>query len=410
MTEANPRRRQRRKTLTDRQAAALPRKANRYTMADPEQRWHFLRIPPHGQGPVAYDTAAKNPFGKLVWSRNGAADTLSIEESRAITRDKVKRIKAGLPPVEPPAPQPDSFKSVAENWLKRYVGKQGLISQPEMERCLRVYVYPHWETRAFANLGKSDLAALLDHIEDNHGPRMADVVHGHIRGIASWYGERSDTYANPFLRLKKRAGNGKRSRILTDDELRRLWAACEQAGAFGRFVQTLLLTGQRRGAVARMKWSEIDADGVWHIPRGEREKGNAGDLKLPKLALDILKQQPRLANNDFVFWARIKRVGPITSFEDAKSRLGKRSGVIGWVLHDCRRTSRSLMSRAGVLSEHAERVMGHTIKGVEGIYDRHAYFEEKAAALAKLAALIQRIVYPPEGDVVVPIRQTAVTP
>jgi hypothetical protein len=52
--------------------------------------------------------------------------------------------------------------------------------------------------------------------------------------------------------------------------------------------------------------------------------------------------------------------------------------------------------------------MGHAIPGVEGVYDRHAYFEEKAIALAKLAALVERIVNPPEGDVVVPLRAPAV--
>ena len=56
-----------------------------------------------------------------------------------------------------------------------------------------------------------------------------------------------------------------------------------------------------------------------------------------------------------------------------------RCGVDGWTLHDLRRTARSLMSRAGVPSEHAERVLGHVIKGVEGIYDRHGYSEEKGS-------------------------------
>ena len=60
------------------------------------------------------------------------------------------------------------------------------------------------------------------------------------------------------------------------------------------------------------------------------------------------------------------------------------------------------MSRAGVLSEHAERVMGHAIPGVAGVYDRFAYRDEKAEALAKLAALIESIVHPRE--VVVPLR------
>lgn len=51
-----------------------------------------------------------------------------------------------------------------------------------------------------------------------------------------------------------------------------------------------------------------------------------------------------------------------------------------------------MLSRAGVSSEHAERVLGHTIAGVEGVYDRHAYSDEKADALKQLAALIEEIV------------------
>jgi integrase len=61
-------------------------------------------------------------------------------------------------------------------------------------------------------------------------------------------------------------------------------------------------------------------------------------------------------------------------------------------LHDLRRTARSLLSRAGVSSEHAERIMGHAIEGVEGVYDRHSYRDEKADALKRLATLIDSIV------------------
>ena len=74
-----------------------------------------------------------------------------------------------------------------------------------------------------------------------------------------------------------------------------------------------------------------------------------------------------------------------------------------WQLHDLRRTTRSLMSRAGVLADHAERVLGHIQPGVEAIYDRHAYFDEKAEALAKLAQLIDAIVHP--RDTVVTMRK-----
>jgi hypothetical protein len=58
------------------------------------------------------------------------------------------------------------------------------------------------------------------------------------------------------------------------------------------------------------------------------------------------------------------------------------------------------MSRAGVLSEHAERVMGHAIVGVEGTYNWYEYFNEKTKTLASLAALIEQIIRPAPANVV----------
>src|SRR5262249_48453583 len=92
--------------------------------------------------------------------------------------------------------------------------------------------------------------------------------------------------------------------------------------------------------------------------------------------------------------------GPINGFSKSKERFdAKLKDVRPWKIHDVRRTARSLMSRAGVRPDIAERVMGHAIAGVEGVYDRHSYRTEKADALAKLAALIASIVAPRENVV-----------
>jgi hypothetical protein len=58
------------------------------------------------------------------------------------------------------------------------------------------------------------------------------------------------------------------------------------------------------------------------------------------------------------------------------------------------------MVRAGIRPDISERVLGHVIRGVEGIYDRHAYFEEKADALEALAALVERILENDAANVV----------
>ena len=106
---------------------------------------------------------------------------------------------------------------------------------------------------------------------------------------------------------------------------------------------------------------------------------------------------PRFAGNDFIFAGRGAEPFNGGSF---KAQFDTKCGVTGWTLHDLRRTARSLMSRAGVNREHAERVLGHVIGGVEGTYDRHRYDVEKAVALRKLADLITRIVNAPGGNVV----------
>ena len=96
--------------------------------------------------------------------------------------------------------------------------------------------------------------------------------------------------------------------------------------------------------------------------------------------------------------------GPIAGFAKFKSALDARVAKVEplepWTLHDARRTARSLMAEAGVRPDIAERVMGHAITGVEGVYDRHSYIDEKAKALEKLAALVASIVNPPPENVV----------
>jgi integrase len=88
-----------------------------------------------------------------------------------------------------------------------------------------------------------------------------------------------------------------------------------------------------------------------------------------------------------------------------KSDFDAASGVSDWCLHDLRRTARSLMSRAGVNSDHAERCLGHVIGGVRGVYDRYEYHKEKAEAFEAVASLIERIVHPHEN--VVPLTRPA---
>jgi integrase len=197
-----------------------------------------------------------------------------------------------------------------------------------------------------------------------------------------------------------------RDRTLTDPEICLVWRAAEANGSFGAFVRLLLLTAQRREKVATMRWQDVSVDGIWSIPSEAREKGNAVELKLPDIAVDILRALPRFADNPYVFAGR--GGSHFSGYSKAKAALDAKVGdsVQPWTIHDLRRTARSLMSRAGIRPEVAERVLGHAIEGVAGTYDRHSYAEEKADAVKRLAGLIQNVVRG-SVDKVVPIGKRA---
>jgi integrase len=295
-----------------------------------------------------------------------------------------------------------SFKDVAEDFIKRHVEGSKLRTQAEIERCIAKYVYPDWQHRPFREIKRGDVAALLDKVEDKHGKRQADIVLAIIRKIMNWYATRDGDYVSVVVRGMNRSNGAdhSRKRILDDDEIRAVWNACAELGTFGALVKVLLLTAQRRAKVARMQWSDL-VDGEWRIPSEAREKTHAGTLKLPQTVLGIVNAQPRVAGNPHVFGAASGTLTAFAAFSLWKAALdAKLPKLPHWTLHDLRRTARSLMSRASVRPDIAERMLGHAIPGVEGVYDRHSYAEEKADALQRLAHLVETIIHPPEGNVV----------
>jgi integrase len=378
--------------------ADLPRRKAAYFHPDPELPKFGIRIRP--KGPGTFTVICRDPFKKQRWVRVGSTAEMKVAEARDVARSVIKRVEGGHDPFPPPPVRPDTVAAVIENFLKRHVEKNKLRTGDEIRRVLNTYILPHWRDRPFAEIRRSDVAKLLDAVEDKHGPWVADAALATLRGVASWYASRNDDYVLPFVRGMKRVpkDDRKRARILNDDELRAVWRAAEEAGTFGALVRVLLLTAQRRDKVVAMRWDDISPDGTWTIRTAVREKGNAGELKLPEAALAVIKARPRFVSNPHVFAGA--GAGPTNNFSRGKDKFDTASGVTGWTLHDLRRTARSLLSRAGVRPDIAERVLGHAIAGTEGVYDRHPYFDEKADALARLASLIERIVNPPEGNVV----------
>ena len=139
-----------------------------------------------------------------------------------------------------------------------------------------------------------------------------------------------------------------------------------------------------------MEFGEVSGT-EWTIPQDRYKTGLELLVPLSPAAQAILAKTPKLGSR-FVFTNDGKHA--LASFSKFKPKLDKACGVTGWTLHDLRRTARSLMSRAGVSSDHAERCLGHVMGGIRSAYDRHEYAAEKRLAFEKLAGLIKLIIDP----------------
>jgi integrase len=321
----------------------------------------------------------------LAAARKGAADALhelAQGHDPAAARADAK-LKAA-------AAQANTLAAITAEYLKREGSKLRTLDQ--RVSTLNRLILPALGARPIADIKRSEIVRLLDGIEDRSGQRMADVALAVLRRIMAWHATRSDDFVPPIVRgmSRQNVAEHRRSRILDDDELRRLWGATADGEPFSNLVRLLLLTTARRGEAAGMKWSEIGADGVWALPAARSKTKVEVVRPLSKAAQAILAAQPRVG--DYVFGAV-----PLRNFSDAKRKLDAVSGVTGWRLHDARRTARSLLSRAGINSDVAERCLGHALPAIRATYDRHRYLDEMAHAFEALATLIERIVNPTDA-------------
>jgi len=207
--------------------------------------------------------------------------------------------------------------------------------------------------------------------------------------------ERYRVDGNPCSGVKPPAKEKSRDRVLTDDELKAVWkAADELAWPFGRIVQLLILTGQRREEVAGTTWGEFNLETrVWKLPRG-RVKNDAGhDVPLSVAAIELIKGLPRLRGCDLVFSTTGESA--VSGFSKAKDKLDKKADVRNWRIHDLRRTVASGMARLGVNLPVIEKVLNHSsgsFAGIVGVYQRHSFADEKRQALEAWARFVTNLV------------------
>jgi integrase len=250
--------------------------------------------------------------------------------------------------------------------------------------------FPQIGDTPIADLKRTQITKALDKIEHTNGAVIADRTLSDISMVLKFHAKRVDDYMMPIVPGMNRSDKAARARdrVLTDDEIRKLWATGD------RYAQFLLLTAARRDEVASMQWKEITGND-WTLPAIRNKVKRDFIRPLSKAAMAVLP--PRGHDDEYVFG--LARDTPLVAFSRIKKNIDAKCGITErWTFHDLRRTARTLMSRAGANPDHAERCLGHVINGVRGVYDRHEFHAEKTDVLEVLARQINLIVHPPKGS------------
>ena len=193
----------------------------------------------------------------------------------------------------------------------------------------------------------------------------------------------------------------RRQRVLIDDEIRVVWRVAQGSGVFGALVQFLLLTATRRNEASRMTRSEV-VNGDWIIPSSRYKTGLELVIPLSRKARSVFAGVPRIGKSDLVFttdgahplggFSKFKRTFDARVLVELCKHDNTAKPLPRWTIHDLRRTARSLMSRGGVSSDHAERALGHVMGGIRRVYDRHAFYDEKKRAFEVLASQVDHVI------------------
>jgi integrase len=322
----------------------------------------------------------------------GSGRRQSIGQYPTITlaqaRDKAKRILAERTLGRHQASS-ISWQAAAEKFIEACRAKNRSRTHAEYERTLKRYFA--FGSIRLSEISRQQIAQKLDKLNKTPSQRAHALVICKMFfrwAIASGYIDVDPTAAFKRSRQKRRA------RVLSDEELRCIWRACEQRNceecaeprsmpaSFCTIVQLLMLTGQRRGEIAALQ-SSFFKDDVCTLPSELTKNGRDHSFPFAALSAAILSRSAETTG--FLFPARGKDLRPFNGWSNSKAALDKASGVTNWTLHDLRRTFRTIHARIGTPPHIGERLINHinaVASDVAQIYDLHTYLPEMRKAVA----------------------------
>lgn len=280
-------------------------------------------------------------------------------------------------------------------------------------------INPHIGSLKVEDVKPRHIDAMLQSIVKRGAPTVANDVLRWTKRIFDYAIKRHALEVNPAGAFELSDAGGQessRERWLTRGELIQFFQAMRMAKGFSRenelTMKLILCLCCRKMELCGAPWAEFDLDeAVWRLPAERAKNGDAIDIPLPPPAMEWLRELHSISGgSSWVLPARKMQHRMIPHIQEstlpvalAKVRR-EMPDVPTFTVHDFRRTARTHLAALGVDPVVGERCLNHRIKGVEGIYNRHQYFDERRAALELWAGLLVALEQG-EGYNVTPIRK-----
>lgn len=374
--------------------AKSPKPGRRLELWDTTLPGFGLRIMPTGTR--SYVVALRKPgSAHPVRVKVGEPPAMSLADARTKARALMQDPAAAVQERQ----QVDTVAAVAAEYGARHL-KRNTRRWRDAEQMLARDVLPALGGRLIGTVTRRDVLDVVDAVIDRGSPVSANRVLSLVKRLFGWALQRGILEVNVAAGIKPPHREKPRERTLAEDEIRVLWQAWEQMGhPFGPLGKLLLLTGQRRGEIAGLRWDQIDLErGVMHLEGAATKTEREHVLPLAPAVVELLRTLPRIGNSPLVFPAnRVRSANPVSGFSKALTTASRLSGVEGFTWHDLRRTAATHMAARGVAPHVCERILNHsggsTMSAIARVYNVHSYGPEMRAALDDWAAEVRRIVH-----------------
>jgi integrase len=353
-----------------------------------------LRVTPNG---AESWTVRYRHRGRLRRLTLGDLAVVSLADARARGRDALHNASKGEDPAgdKQTGRRAETVGELAELYLAKWA-KPRKRSWKADDNLLRNRVLPQWRSRAIIDIGRHDVRLLVEAIAEGGAPVVANRVAALCSKLFAFALDRDLIKASPAVRIPRPARETARDRVLTEEEIRSLWASFDALDPpMAAFYKLRLVTAQRGGEVVAMRWQDVDLHGGWWtIPAADAKNNLTHRVPLNATALKILQGLKKTAHKDavFVLAAHHRAKGAGARGKRQQSEAARTFTVPNFRGHDLRRTAASMMASGGISRLTISKILNHVERTVTAVYDRHSYDAEKAAALrwwnAKLASIL----------------------